>query len=223
MNAIRGTRYLSACRQTVSLWASTPSRALKTTTPPSSTRRLRSTSAVKSTWPGVSIRLIVHVLPGERDAGRVDRDAALLLLGVEVGDGGALVDLAHAVAEAAVVQHPLGDGGLAGVDVGDDADVAELFELACHRIPRIRPAERAATGELSMENDRAVMRDQVIEARGHCCRRRAHGNAAPERCSRAAQVVRDVSTYQAKWANALLASAMRWTFSRLVMAAPSRL
>ena len=32
MNAIRGTWYLSACRQTVSLWASTPSRALKTTT-----------------------------------------------------------------------------------------------------------------------------------------------------------------------------------------------
>ena len=30
-------------------------------------------------------------------------------------------------------------------------------------------------------------------------------------------------TYQAKWAKALLASAMRWTFSRLVMAAPSRL
>src|SRR5436190_3902825 len=29
--------------------------------------------------------------------------------------------------------------------------------------------------------------------------------------------------YQAKWAKALLASAMRWTFSRLVIAAPSRL
>ena len=58
MKAIRGTRYLSAWCQTVSLWASTPSRALNTTTPPSSTRRLRSTSAVKSTWPGVSIRLI---------------------------------------------------------------------------------------------------------------------------------------------------------------------
>ena len=129
MNAIRGTWYLSACRQTVSLWASTPSRALNTTTPPSSTRRLRSTSAVKSTWPGVSIRLIVHVVPGERHAGGVDRDAALLLLGIEVGVGRALVDLAHAVAGAGVVQHPLGDGGLAGVDVGDDADVAELCKL----------------------------------------------------------------------------------------------
>ena len=34
MNAIRGTLYLSACRQTVSLCASTPSRALNTTTAP---------------------------------------------------------------------------------------------------------------------------------------------------------------------------------------------
>ena len=58
-SAIRGTPYLSACRQTVSLCASTPSRALNTTTAPSSTRRLRSTSAVKSTWPGVSIRFTV--------------------------------------------------------------------------------------------------------------------------------------------------------------------
>ena len=130
MNASRGTWYLSACRQTVSLWASTPSRALNTTTPPSSTRRLRSTSAVKSTWPGVSIRLIVTSFQGNVTQADVDGDAALLLLGVEVGDGGALVDLAHAVRGAAVEQHPLGDGGLAGVDVGDDADVAELFEIA---------------------------------------------------------------------------------------------
>ena len=56
---IRGTPYRSACRQTVSDWGSTPSLPSKTTTAPSSTRRLRSTSAVKSTCPGVSIRLMV--------------------------------------------------------------------------------------------------------------------------------------------------------------------
>jgi hypothetical protein len=123
--ASRGTPYLSACRQTVSLCASTPSRALKTTTAPSSTRRQRSTSAVKSTWPGVSSRLMC-VLPGERDAGGVDGDAALLLLRIVVGVGGPLVDLADAVLGAAVEQHPLGDGRLAGVDVGDDADVADF-------------------------------------------------------------------------------------------------
>ena len=63
MKQIRGTRYLVACRQTVSLWASTPSTAENTTTAPSSTRSERSTSAVKSTCPGVSMMLIVIGCP----------------------------------------------------------------------------------------------------------------------------------------------------------------
>ena len=58
MNAIRGTLYLSAWRQTVSDCGWTPATASKTATAPSSTRRLRSTSTVKSTCPGVSIMLI---------------------------------------------------------------------------------------------------------------------------------------------------------------------
>jgi hypothetical protein len=56
---IRGTAYLSACRQTVSVCGSTPATPSYTATAPSRTRRLRSTSTVKSTWPGVSIKLIV--------------------------------------------------------------------------------------------------------------------------------------------------------------------
>jgi len=56
MNASRGTRNLSAWRQTVSDWGSTPETPSNTTTAPSRTRRLRSTSMVKSTCPGVSIR-----------------------------------------------------------------------------------------------------------------------------------------------------------------------
>ena len=60
MKQIRGTPYLLACRQTVSVWGSTPATASNTATAPSSTRRLRSTSTVKSTWPGVSMMLI-HV------------------------------------------------------------------------------------------------------------------------------------------------------------------
>ncbi len=55
---MRGTLYWSAWRQTVSDWVSTPATASNTTTPPSSTRRLRWTSAVKSIWPGVSMILI---------------------------------------------------------------------------------------------------------------------------------------------------------------------
>src|ERR687894_2251208 len=56
--AILGTPYLSACRQTVSLCGSTPATESKSAMAPSSTRRLRSTSTVKSTCPGVSIMLM---------------------------------------------------------------------------------------------------------------------------------------------------------------------
>ena len=55
---MRGTRYLSACRQTVSDWGSTPATESNTQTAPSRTRSDRSTSAVKSTWPGVSMMLM---------------------------------------------------------------------------------------------------------------------------------------------------------------------
>ena len=58
MKQIRGTRYLSAWRQTVSDWGSTPATESNTATAPSSTRSERSTSIVKSTWPGVSMMLI---------------------------------------------------------------------------------------------------------------------------------------------------------------------
>ena len=55
---MRGTAYLLAWRHTVSVWGSTPATASKTATAPSSTRSDRSTSTVKSTWPGVSMMLI---------------------------------------------------------------------------------------------------------------------------------------------------------------------
>ena len=55
---IRGTPYLSAWRHTVSDCGSTPATESNTATAPSSTRRLRSTSIVKSTWPGVSMMLM---------------------------------------------------------------------------------------------------------------------------------------------------------------------
>ena len=58
MNAMRGTWYLSAWRQTVSDWGSTPATESKTAMAPSSTRSERSTSTVKSTWPGVSMMLM---------------------------------------------------------------------------------------------------------------------------------------------------------------------
>src|SRR5580704_15448842 len=96
------------------------------------------------------------VLPLGRNGGRIDGDPALGFFGIEVGDRRAVVDVAHFVGEAGVVEDPLGCRGFAGVDMGHDADIADSL--------------------------------------GH----------------------------HAKWANALFASAMRWTFSRCVIAAPSR-
>jgi hypothetical protein len=55
---MRGTRYLSAWRHTVSDCGSTPATESNTATAPSSTRSDRSTSTVKSTWPGVSMMLM---------------------------------------------------------------------------------------------------------------------------------------------------------------------
>ena len=49
---MRGTPYLSPWRQTVSVCGSTPWLLSSTHTAPSSTRSERSTSMVKSTWPG---------------------------------------------------------------------------------------------------------------------------------------------------------------------------
>ena len=63
----------------------------------------------------------------ERGRGRGrDGDAPLLLLGHPVHRGRALMDLADLVDLLRVEEDPLGDGGLAGVDMRDDSDVPRL-------------------------------------------------------------------------------------------------
>ncbi len=61
-----------------------------------------------------------------------DGDAHLLLFGIEVGGGVAVVHLAARVDLPREVQDALGEGGLAGVDVGDDADVAQRVSNRGH-------------------------------------------------------------------------------------------
>ncbi len=68
------------------------------------------------------------VLPVGRGGRGGDRDAALLLLLHPVHDGRALVDLAHLVGAAGVVEDALGRRRLTGVDVRHDPDVAGLLE-----------------------------------------------------------------------------------------------
>jgi hypothetical protein len=76
----------------------------------------------------------VHALPEAGGGRRRDRDAALLLLLHPVHRGGAVVHLTDLVVHAGVEQDALGGGGLAGIDVRGDADVAVALDggLAGH-------------------------------------------------------------------------------------------
>ena len=64
------------------------------------------------------------ISPLARSRRRGDRDTTLLFLGHPVHRGAALMDFAHLVVDARVVQDPLGSRGLARVNVGHDPDVA---------------------------------------------------------------------------------------------------
>ena len=67
--------------------------------------------------------------PQSRRGSRRNRDTALLLLDHPVHRCAALVHLAQLVGAARVEQDALGDGGLARIDVGHDADVAVQVQL----------------------------------------------------------------------------------------------
>jgi hypothetical protein len=73
-----------------------------TATAPSRTRSERSTSTVKSTWPGVSMMLIWWSSQKQVVGGGRDRDAALLLLLHPVHGGGAVVHLTDLVVDLPV-------------------------------------------------------------------------------------------------------------------------
>ena len=75
-----------------------------------------------------------HALPEAGGGSRGDRDAALLLLLHPVHRGGAVVHFTDLVVHTGVEQDALGGGGLAGVDVRGDTDVAVALDggLAGH-------------------------------------------------------------------------------------------
>ena len=132
---MRGTWYLSAWRHTVSDCGSTPATESNSAIAPSSTRSERSTSTVKSTWPGVSMMLMRWSFHSAVVAAEVIVMPRSCSCSIQSIDGGALVDLADLVGAAGVVEDALGRRRLAGVDVRHDPDVAGLFEweLAWHQ------------------------------------------------------------------------------------------
>ena len=83
--------------------------------------------------PGLG-ELVLGALPIAGGGGGGDGDAALLLLGHPVHGGGAVMGLADLVVHAGVEQNTLRRGGLAGVDMGHNADIPGIFQsnFSCH-------------------------------------------------------------------------------------------
>ena len=119
---------MSAWRHTVSDWGSTPATASKHAdgTVEHAERTLHLEREVDVARGVDDVDAVILPRAGGRRGG--DGDAALLLLLHPVHGGGALVHLADLVGLAGVVEDALGRGGLAGVDVRHDADVAVVLE-----------------------------------------------------------------------------------------------
>jgi hypothetical protein len=68
------------------------------------------------------------VVPGAAHRRGEDGDAAIALLGIEVGHSRAVVHLATLVRGAGCVEDPFGDRRLAGVHMSENADVADTVK-----------------------------------------------------------------------------------------------
>ena len=68
-------------------------------------------------------------MPEGRDGGGGDGDAALLFLVHVVSGRRAIVHLAHTVNAPGEVQHTLGGGCLASVNMGNDANIADQIQV----------------------------------------------------------------------------------------------
>jgi hypothetical protein len=114
-----------------------------------------------------------------------DGDAALALLLHPVHRGGAFMHLAHAVDPARIKEDALGQGGLAGVDMGHDANISILIERS---LPRHRRSLPLVLGLLDSTTclsvvESAVMRLSAIrgpENRAGRVRVRYPAQAGPE-------------------------------------------
>jgi hypothetical protein len=67
--------------------------------------------------------------PVEGYGGGLDRDAAFLFFGIVIGNGRPLIDHSDFVDEVGIEEHRSAGGGLARIDMGNDADVAESLQF----------------------------------------------------------------------------------------------
>ena len=134
-----GTPSRCSARNRSGVWGWTPSTAETTSTAPSRTPRTRSTSAMKSGWPGVSTRLTARSPTRNEATADADGDAAFALELERIGLGGSRVDGADALDGAGGEEKSLGEGGLTRVDVGEDAEIERAHGTSC-RARRWRPS-----------------------------------------------------------------------------------
>ena len=74
----------------------------------------------------------VGVLPVKSDTGGIDGNSTFLFFRIAVGFGGSLIDEPHAMLGATVKEHSFRDSGFAGIDVGNNPQVPQVFELSEH-------------------------------------------------------------------------------------------
>ena len=67
------------------------------------------------------------VFPVEGNGSGLNRDASFLFFGIVIGRGGALVNASDFVNEVGVEEHPFGNGRFSRIDMGDNADVADVL------------------------------------------------------------------------------------------------
>ena len=83
---------------------------------------------------------VLFLGPITGSSGGGDGDAALAFLFHPVGDGVAVIDIAHFMNEAGVKEDALGGRRLAGINMGGDADIARALHrvLTFGRVDRFR-------------------------------------------------------------------------------------
>jgi hypothetical protein len=103
------------------------------------------------------------VIPEARRRGGLNRDATLLFLLHEIGGGRAVVHLPDLVDLAGELEDALGGRRLAGVHVGEDADVS-VFTEVFHRFAR--PIGRFATRPIPRKRGCASPRSPEVRIHG---------------------------------------------------------
>ena len=67
------------------------------------------------------------LLPGKSNTGGIDGDATFLFFRIAIGFSGSFIDEPHAMFGATVKEHSFRYGGFAGIDVGNDSQVPQVF------------------------------------------------------------------------------------------------